>query len=207
MWVLKIILFVVVVYVALIAVMYATQTRMLFPTYLMSASDLGLPPTARTLEVATPDGERLHGVYMPAAQAHGEDAQLLLLGFGGNAWSANSVAGYLHALFPHADVAAFHYRGYRPSTGSPSAAALLADAPIIYDHLQSTLGTRRVVGVGLSIGAGVAGRARKPAATCRSHPRKPVRFPRGAGARSLPVGASELASTPQDSDRRFRARA
>ncbi len=156
MWVLKIILFLVAAYVALVAMMYFTQTGTLFPTYLVLATDEGLPASARKLEVATPDGERLHGVHIPAARADPAGAPLLVLGFGGNAWSANSMADYLHGLYPHADVAAFHYRGYRPSTGKPSAAALLADAPIIYDHLKGTLGTKRVVAVGLSIGAGVA---------------------------------------------------
>ena len=35
--------------------------------------------------------------------------------------------------FPDDDVVAFHYRGYAPSTGSPSAEALIADAPLVYD--------------------------------------------------------------------------
>lgn len=51
---------------------------------------------------------------------------------------------------------AFHYRGYRPSTGKPSLTALLADAPVVYEHILETVGARRVVAVGLSIGAGVA---------------------------------------------------
>ena len=57
----------------------------------------------------------------------------LILGFGGNAWNGSDVAAYLHQIFPQADVIAFHYRGYRPSTGSPSAEALLADAPLVHD--------------------------------------------------------------------------
>ena len=42
-----------------------------------------------------------------------------LLGFGGNAWNAEAMALYLHGLFPGREVAAFHYRGYAPSTGEP----------------------------------------------------------------------------------------
>jgi uncharacterized protein len=34
-----------------------------------------------------------------------------LLGFGGNAWNAEATAFTLHALFPHREVVAFHYRG------------------------------------------------------------------------------------------------
>ena len=48
-------------------------------------------------------------------------------------WNGQDVAEYLHELFPDLDVVAFHYRGYAPSTGSPSAEALIADAPLVYD--------------------------------------------------------------------------
>ena len=47
--------------------------------------------------------------------------------------TAQDVAEYLHELFPDDEVVAFHYRGYAPSTGSPSAEALIADAPLVYD--------------------------------------------------------------------------
>jgi pimeloyl-ACP methyl ester carboxylesterase len=53
-------------------------------------------------------------------------------------------------------VAAFHYRGYRPSTGSPSAKALLADAPLVFDAAVERVKPERTVAVGFSIGTGVA---------------------------------------------------
>jgi hypothetical protein len=81
---------------------------------------------------------------------------LVVFGFGGNAWNANDVAAYLHGLFPDTEVVAFHYRGYTPSTGQPSADALLADAVIIYDQIVQGENERRVVAVGLSLGASVA---------------------------------------------------
>jgi uncharacterized protein len=49
---------------------------------------------------------------------------------GGNAWNAEAMVLTLHALFPHRDVVAFHYRGYAPSSGRPGwglAAAIRAD--------------------------------------------------------------------------------
>jgi len=79
-----------------------------------------------------------------------------LVGFGGNAWNADTMAIYLHGLAPDCDVVTFHYRGYRPSTGEPSASALLSDAPPIFDHLQHVIMQKRVVAVGFSIGAGPA---------------------------------------------------
>jgi hypothetical protein len=82
----------------------------------------------------------------------------LILGFGGNAWNGEDVASYLHELYPGADIVTFHYRGYRPSTGSPSAEAILADAPLVYDAAVKRVPKKRIVAVGFSIGSGVAAR-------------------------------------------------
>ncbi len=162
MWFFKLIFVLAVVYIAVVAVMYTIQTRMLFPTRLATTSGPLLPESAARLEVETPDGERVRGVHIsPAWDRAGE--RLVVLGFGGNAWNADTVAVYLHELFPDVDVFAFHYRGYRPSTGRPSAATLLADAPVVYDHVLETVGMARIVAVGLSIGTGVAAHL----ATCR----------------------------------------
>jgi len=155
MWLLKLILILGLLYAAVVALSYVFQTRMLFPTHFAMSSGARLPATAARLEVKTPTGERLAGVHIPPLRDQAAE-QLALLGFGGNAWNADTVASYLHELFPNVEVFAFHYRGYRPSTGSPSAAGLLADAPVVYDHVLETIGTRRIVAVGLSIGTGVA---------------------------------------------------
>ena len=81
---------------------------------------------------------------------------MLVLGFGGNAWNGSDVAAYLHAVYPHADVVAFHYRGYRPSRGSPSAEALLADAPLVHDFAVERVKPSITIAAGFSIGSGVA---------------------------------------------------
>lgn len=100
------------------------------------------------------DGHALEGIYIPADRpAH---QKTLILGFGGNAWNAQDVAEYLHELFPDEEVVAFHYRGYAPSTGSPSAEALIADAPLVYDHAVERVKPARIVAVGFSIGSGIA---------------------------------------------------
>jgi pimeloyl-ACP methyl ester carboxylesterase len=78
------------------------------------------------------------------------------LGFGGNAWNSQHVAEYLHEVFPEAHVIAFHYRGYRPSTGRPSARALMDDAPLVFDEAVARVRPDLTVVVGLSIGSGVA---------------------------------------------------
>lgn len=155
MWLVTLIFVLAALCFAVLALSYTFQTRMLFPTRLAAASSAPLPTSAARLELKTPDGERLRGVRIAAAQHRGED-RLAILGFGGNAWNATTVALFLHELFPDDEVFAFHYRGYRPSTGRPSATALLDDAPVVYDHVIETVGTTRVVAVGLSIGSGVA---------------------------------------------------
>jgi pimeloyl-ACP methyl ester carboxylesterase len=154
MWALKLLLIPLVAYLAILALLYFAQTSLLFPARMVQGTG-GLPPAAASLTLATPDGDRLHGLHMPPVrQSAGE--RLIILGFGGNAWNAAAAAQYLHDLYPDADVVAFHYRGYAPSSGSPSAEALLSDAPLIYDFVRERLGSERIVAAGFSIGSGVA---------------------------------------------------
>jgi hypothetical protein len=79
-----------------------------------------------------------------------------LLGFGGNAWNAKATALTLHRLFPDRDIVAFHYRGYAPSNGRPSAKALMSDSLAIFDSLRQGQIEEPIVAVGFSIGSGVA---------------------------------------------------
>ena len=133
--------------------MFEFQNHLIFPVH--AVARLGpLPPSADRLSVKTPDGEMLHGVHFPPD--HPDDSKTLILGFGGNGWNGQDVAGYLHELYPEHDVIVFHYRGYRPSTGSPSAEALIADAPSVYDAAIKRVKSSRIIGVGFSIGTGVA---------------------------------------------------
>ncbi len=143
------------VYAAIVSGMYLAQTWLLFPTQLAAAARAQLPPSAQRLQVVTPDGERLLGVRIPAA-SNGTEPGPLLLGFGGNAWNADDAALYLHRLFPGSDIVAFHYRGYRPSGGRPSAQALRIDSLAVFDHLRQPSTPGPTVAVGFSIGAGVA---------------------------------------------------
>jgi len=113
-----------------------------------------LPPRAERLSLRTPDGDTVHGIRIPPDEAR--TGPTLILGFGGNAWNGQDVAEYLHEIFPDDEVVAFHYRGYAPSTGSPSAEALIADAPLIYDAAVRQVKPGQVIAVGLSIGSGVA---------------------------------------------------
>jgi pimeloyl-ACP methyl ester carboxylesterase len=150
MW--KLLLIPAFLYIALLLLVFAFQGRLLFPAGAVGAAG-PLPPGAERLSLDTGDGHRLHGVHIrPGAGASGT----LILGFGGNGWNAETAAAYLHGLFPEADIVAFHYRGYAPSTGSPSARALLEDAPLVHDLAVRKVRPARTVAIGLSVGSGVA---------------------------------------------------
>ena len=128
------------------------QNRAVFPTHLVGRAG-PLPAGTKRLRLDTPDGYRLQGVHVPPSRP---GAGLLVLGFAGNAWNSADVATYLSQIYPHADVVAFHYRGYAPSTGSASAAALLADAPLVLDAAIRLVRPKRTVAVGFSIGSAIA---------------------------------------------------
>jgi pimeloyl-ACP methyl ester carboxylesterase len=134
--------------------MTSLQTQLLFPTDAVPPAG-PFPANGERLQARTPEGDMLHGVYLkPDKDVAG--LRTLILGFGGNAWNAQEVAEYLHEAFPDGHVVAFHYRGYRPSTGNPSADALLADAPLVLHVAVARVRPDRTVIVGFSIGSGVA---------------------------------------------------
>ncbi|HEY0112921.1 MAG TPA: alpha/beta hydrolase [Allosphingosinicella sp.] len=152
MWALKLLLIPIFLYLAILVALYFGQTSMIFPARAVQGAG-PLPPGAQPLSVETADGETLRGLHIPPSRA---GKGTLVLGFGGNAWNAQAAADYLHNLYPEADVVVFHYRGYRPSTGKPSGAALMADAPLVLDAAFARLRPTRTVAVGFSIGSGVA---------------------------------------------------
>ena len=131
------------------------QSHFIFPVHAVPRAG-PLPRGAEALSIKGAGGETLKGVHFPPVNEG--KARTLVLGFGGNAWNGQDVAVYLHNLYPDVHVVAFHYRGYAPSGGSPSAEALLADSPLIYDEAIRRVKPDRVVAVGFSIGSGVAAR-------------------------------------------------
>jgi hypothetical protein len=135
--------------------MFEFQSHLIFPTHAVAAAGC-LPLGAERLSLTTGDRNELAGIHIPADHPGGDP--VLILGFGGNAWNGQDVAEYLHELFPDDEVVAFHYRGYRPSTGAPSAEALIADAPLVYDFAIERVKPSHVVAIGFSIGSGVAAR-------------------------------------------------
>ncbi|MEO8547624.1 MAG: alpha/beta fold hydrolase [Sphingomicrobium sp.] len=133
--------------------MFEFQNHIMFPTHAVAPPG-PLPPGATRVSIAAPGGNQLHGVHIAPARPPAQ--RRLILGFGGNAWNAEDAATYLHGNYPSADIIAFHYRGYWPSTGSPSAETLLEDAPITYDFAVALIHPEQTIAVGFSIGSGVA---------------------------------------------------
>lgn len=137
-------------YGGIILMLALMQTALLFPRAMVGPAP-ALQAGTEVLTLTRADGVTLHGQRIP-----GQDRTApLLLGFGGNASNAAGVALMLHQLAPAHDVVTFHYRGYAPSEGQPSAAALLADAEAILDQIAPTA-PGGVIAVGFSIGSGVA---------------------------------------------------
>lgn len=130
------------------------QTQLIFPTHAVPPAG-PLPPGSGRLQVQSAEGQTLHGVHVPPVDAT-DVGKTLIVGFGGNAWNGEDVASYLHEVFPDADVVAFHYRGYAPSGGSPSAEALIADAPLVFDAAVRKVPARKTIAAGFSIGSGIA---------------------------------------------------
>ncbi len=135
--------------VGVIALLAIFQTALLFPRALVGAAP-ALPAGAERLSLTRDGGDILHGVRIKGR----DPARPIILGFGGNAWNAEAMALFLHQIVPDHDVVTFHYRGYAPSTGRPSARALMADAVAVHDLIAPD--ASGVIAVGFSIGSGVA---------------------------------------------------
>ena len=149
---LKLLAFLAVGYVGVVALLYFAQERILFPGAGLPSRLLDHPRAPERLTLPGGDGAELHGMLLRAADASAD----LLIGFGGNAQDAEMLAQDLAADFPELHSAVFHYRGYGPSTGRPGEAALLADALTIHDTLTERLRPERTYAIGISLGSAVA---------------------------------------------------
>ena len=74
--------------------------------------------------------------------------------FGGNGEDVTASVPGLMEAFPHHALYLLHYRGYGGSAGTPSEAAIVADALALFDEARRE--HRDVVLVGRSLGSGVA---------------------------------------------------
>ncbi len=131
------------VYVACCALLYAMQRSLIyFPQPPASA------PGASVFELRGEDGVR---VLVTAQRQSGPRAVIY---FGGNAENVNFSLPSLSAAFPEHALYLLHYRGYGGSAGRPSEQALVGDALVLFDTVQSRHAD--IVVVGRSLGSGVA---------------------------------------------------
>lgn len=140
------------VYGAYVGALYLLQDRLVFRRDLVTSANYPLPEGTERLQLRTGDGETIVGNLVRARRR----SRGLVIGFSGNAWHGDDCTTFIAHRLTDVDVAVFHYRGYAPSTGTPSEAALFADALLIYDTLVKGMAPERVYAFGFSLGSGVA---------------------------------------------------
>lgn len=147
-------------YAALAGMLYLGQERLLFQPNLLGrtldATPLDLKLAYRDVQLATADGETLHGWIIPS----GRPGRLLVF-FHGNAGNIShrlESIRMFHEL--GVDVLIVDYRGYGRSTGRPSERGLRQDALAVWRHATDELGyaPESTVLFGRSLGGAVAAR-------------------------------------------------
>jgi pimeloyl-ACP methyl ester carboxylesterase len=108
-------------------------------------------PAVADVWLAAADGTRVHAWHV-------KSGPVLVLYFGGNAEEVSWMLEEAQAGAPGVSWLLMDYRGYGQSAGSPSEAALVADALALYDHALALPGTdpKRLYAFGRSLGSGVA---------------------------------------------------
>ena len=142
------------IYVIAAGSLYVFQRRLIYlpDTDREAPAEAGLSGV-REVVLDTPDGARLIAWYAPPAPG-----KATLLYFHGNAGSLADRTDRIRR-FAGAGYGVFmpSYRGYSGSTGSPSEAAINADARLAYEHLRGLgVAERAIVLYGESLGSGVA---------------------------------------------------
>jgi fermentation-respiration switch protein FrsA (DUF1100 family) len=133
--------------------MYFAQRTLLYPGATKAADALpATVPWAVRVTIATPEGEMLAALHVPASQ--GRPTVLLFPGNGDNIANYGFLAELLSAR--GYGLLAVSYRGYPGSTGSPSEAGLLSDGLAAFDWLSAQDRMSPIVIMGRSLGTGVA---------------------------------------------------
>lgn len=132
----------VLVYLGLCIYVFAFQRSLI---YFPQPQVFGTNPATIKLAV---EGAELLVTTRPHCGTHA------LIYFGGNAEDVSYNLSSFSAAFPDHAIYLLNYRGYGGSTGSPSEAALFADALALYDKLRSE--HQNIMVIGRSLGSGVA---------------------------------------------------
>lgn len=148
-----------IVVVTLGTLLYLFQERLIFlpgtPGRELRASPADIGLTYEDVRIATDDGEKLHGWFVPAA----DEQAPTLLHFHGNAGNIGDRLDLLQ-LFHELGLATLivDYRGYGQSTGRPSEQGSYRDAMAAWRHLVDARGISRarLLLHGQSLGGAVA---------------------------------------------------
>ena len=105
--------------------------------------------------------QRVEGSLVRVAQRTHPGPRALIY-FGGNAEDVSLTRAELAALLPDSALYLLHYRGYGGSEGTPSEAAIRADAQALYAHVAQRHPTITVVGRSLGTGPAVHLAATRP---------------------------------------------
>ena len=144
-------------YVLLAGVLFFTQSHLIYyPNYerriALTPLDAGLAYEA--VEISTPDGEMLHGWFVPAPAA-----TATILFFHGNAGNISHRMEYL-SMFNSLgyNTFIFDYRGYGDSSGVPSELGTYSDALAAWEYLTKTRSVPpgRIILFGESLGGAIA---------------------------------------------------
>ena len=135
-------IFAVLVYVGLCTALFFFQRSLIYFPQPRSAGT-----SASTISIRAGD----HDVIV-STRAHAGPKALLY--FGGNAEDVSANLPELSRAFPEHALYLLHYRGYGGSGGTPSEAALFADALALFDRIHAE--HPDVVVIGRSLGSGVA---------------------------------------------------
>lgn len=137
------------------AALYFLQDRLLFfPQPLPEAQRAQIVqrfPAVREVFIKGGDQTRLQAWHVPGAPG-----APLIVYFGGNAEDVSGMIGDAVSRVPGAGWLLVSYRGYGGSEGSPSEAAISADALLWHDYALGEIKPGRLVVFGRSLGTGAA---------------------------------------------------
>lgn len=144
-----------VAYLAVVLLVYFGQSRLVyFPEKQLSNTPEAIGLDYSSVNIATSDGEILHGWWISVPAAKGT-----VLFFHGNAGNISHRINYL-AMFKRLgyNTLLFDYRGYGQSSGVPSESGTYLDAQAAWRYLTETRGIapERIVIFGESLGGAVA---------------------------------------------------
>ncbi len=152
---LNLFIFIAAAYLALVLLIYLSQSRLVyFPDKQLSNTPGMFGLDYSSVNIATDDGETLHGWWVPVPDAKGT-----VLFFHGNAGNISHRINYL-TMFKRLgyNTLLFDYRGYGQSSGTPSESGTYLDAQAAWRHLIETqmIAPEQIALFGESLGGPIA---------------------------------------------------